>query len=106
MKPKRKNTDRIKRFRHVFIGARKHKIEYVKSIKNGKHNYAGLYIGNDARILINKVYCKRKDNAVETIVHEILHGALHALGEHSLATNEKFVNKLGMVLAQALLTIK
>lgn len=94
-----------KEYKSVQIGARKFKIEYVKSVKDGDTELAGMYDCKKQTIYI--MYPdETRERITEVLMHEIIHGVLFAMGEFKLGKDEKFVSKVGAIIAQALLTLE
>ena len=94
-----------KEYKSVQIGARKFKIEYVKAIKDGDIELAGLYDCKKQTIYINYLD-QTRERITEVLMHEIMHGVLFTMGEFKLGADEKFVSKVGAMVAQALLTME
>lgn len=92
-------------YKSVQIGARKFKIKYVKSIKEGETELAGLY---DCKTQTIHITCddQMRERITEVLMHEIVHGILFATGEFRLGQDEKFVSKVGAMFAQAMLTME
>ena len=105
MKLIRKEVGVKKKYRSVQIGARKFKIKYVTSIKEGEMELAGLYNCNEQTIYI-KHPSETRERITEVLMHEITHGILFALGEFELGNDEKFVCKVAALMAQVLLTME
>ena len=86
----------MENIKSVKIGHNTYKVKYKSNLKLDKNKVDGYYDPNKYTIFIEKNNTKKFNKA--TIMHEVVHGLLHSIGEIELYSNEILVEGLAQQL--------